>query len=33
VQDDRIHATVSHVTDETTNRGFCRHFRTVMTET
>jgi nitrite reductase/ring-hydroxylating ferredoxin subunit len=25
--------TVSHVTDETTNRGFWRHFRTVMTET
>jgi phenylpropionate dioxygenase-like ring-hydroxylating dioxygenase large terminal subunit len=24
--------TVSHVTDETTNRGFFRHFRTVMTE-
>jgi phenylpropionate dioxygenase-like ring-hydroxylating dioxygenase large terminal subunit len=25
--------TVSHVTDETTNRGFWRHYRTVMTET
>jgi nitrite reductase/ring-hydroxylating ferredoxin subunit len=24
--------TVSHVTDETTNRGFWRHYRTVMTE-
>ena len=24
--------TVSHVTDETTNRGFWRHFRTVMSE-
>jgi hypothetical protein len=23
---------VSHVTDETTNRGFWRHFRSVMTE-
>jgi hypothetical protein len=33
VQDDRIHASLSHVTDVTTNRGFCRHFRRVMTET
>jgi len=24
--------TVSHVTDETTNRGFWHHFRSVMTE-
>jgi hypothetical protein len=24
--------TVSHVTDETTNRGFWHHFRTVMSE-
>ena len=24
--------TVSHVTDETTNRGLWRHYRTVMTE-
>ena len=24
--------TVSHVTDETTNRGFWRHLRAVMTE-
>ena len=24
--------TVSHVTDETTNRGFWRHYRTVMTD-
>ena len=23
---------VSHVTDETTNRGFWRHYQTVMTE-
>jgi hypothetical protein len=23
---------VSHVTDETTNRGFWRHYRTVMTD-
>ncbi len=30
---DTLGRTVSHVTDETTNRGFCRHFRTVMTET
>jgi phenylpropionate dioxygenase-like ring-hydroxylating dioxygenase large terminal subunit len=30
---DGLGRTVSHVTDETTNRGFWRHFRTVMTET
>jgi nitrite reductase/ring-hydroxylating ferredoxin subunit len=29
---DGLGRTVSHVTDETTNRGFWRHFRTVMTE-
>jgi phenylpropionate dioxygenase-like ring-hydroxylating dioxygenase large terminal subunit len=30
---DGLGRTVSHVTDETTNRGFWRHFRTVMTAT
>jgi hypothetical protein len=30
---DALGRTVSHVTDETTNRGFWHHFRAVMTET